>query len=72
MNVNYEETEEGFWKKDKSKTKGQSPYGKPIPPVRDTLTGYPIRNGQVDYPRDANGKIDYQKVLEDCARQRGK
>ncbi len=29
--------------------KGWSPFTKPIPPVRDGLTGHPLRNGKVDW-----------------------
>lgn len=50
QNQNYEETEEGFWKKDKSQTRGASPFNRPIPPVRTAVGNFPIgKDGRVDW-----------------------
>ena len=47
MNTNYEEREDGVYKKDASSTKGNAGYfSKPVPPVRSG--NVPLKNGHVD------------------------
>lgn len=31
--------------------KGWSPFDKPIPEVRDSFTGHPVKNGKIDWKR---------------------
>ena len=62
-NSNYEEREDGYYKKDNSTTRGNADYfNKPRPPVRDGATGHPIgKDGNIDWARvirDANERKD--------------
>jgi hypothetical protein len=60
-NNNWIEKEDGYHKSDKSRTRGTSPFNKPIPPVRDA-NGFPLK-------RNSGGKVDWQKLLEEKQKQ---
>ena len=55
-NPNWIKTKNGWVKRDQSVTRGQSPFDKPIPPVRV---------GSLPLVRGGNGKVDWKKVEEE-------
>jgi hypothetical protein len=60
-NSNWEEREDGWHKKDNSQTQGNAHYfSRPIPPVRDAATGFPIGK---------DGKVDWERLQQERAEQ---
>lgn len=56
-NPNWVERDDGWHKLDNSLVKGNADYfARPIPPVRDAATGYPI---------GPDGKIDWAAVIRE-------
>ena len=60
-NSNYEEREDGYYKKDESTGGGYSPFDKPIPPVdiRDA-DGRPIHE---------DGSLDVEKFIQEIGKK---
>lgn len=55
---NYEEREDGYYKKSNSQVRGGADYfSRPIPPVRDAETGHPI---------GPDGKTDWARVIREA------
>lgn len=61
---NYEEREDGYYKKDHSQVRGSADYfSRPAPPVRDGETGHPI---------GSDGKTDWARVIREVNERDGR